>query len=70
MRMTLTEGDLLWYFRHNDMVGIKWQELLHLTDVPRRHDYKPVNASSNMEDLLSKTRVYVLNLLILKKGLF
>lgn len=52
---TITEGDLLWYFRHNDIVGIKWQELLHLTDVPRRHDYEPVNASSNMEDLLSKT---------------
>lgn len=51
---TLTEGDLLWYFRNNDMVGIKWQEMLHLTDVPRRLDYEPVNASSNMEDLLSK----------------
>ncbi|MCM1203706.1 MAG: CBS domain-containing protein [Bacteroidales bacterium] len=51
---TLSEGDLLWYFRHNDMVGIKWQELLHLTDVPRRFDYEPVNASSNIEDLLSK----------------
>ena len=52
---TLTEGDILWYFRHNDaMFAIQHLESLHLTDVPRRHDYEPVNASSNMEDLLSK----------------
>lgn len=51
---TLTEGDILWYCRHNDMVALKWPESLHLTDVPRRNDYDTVNASSNMEDLLSK----------------
>lgn len=52
---TLTEGDILWYFRHNDAISaIQQLESLHLTDVPRRHDYEPVNASSNMEDLLSK----------------
>ena len=51
---TLTEGDILWFCRHNDMVGLKWSESLSLTDVPRRHDYATVNASSNMEDLLSK----------------
>lgn len=52
---TLTEGDLLWYFRHNDIAtGMKWPESLHLTDVPRRHDCIPVNASSDMEDLLTK----------------
>ena len=52
---SLTEGDILWYLRHNDIAtALKWPESLHLTDVPRRHDYEPVNASSNMEDLLSK----------------
>lgn len=52
---TLTEGDILWYFRHNNALDVlKWPESLQLIDVPRRHDYEPVNASSNMEDLLSK----------------
>lgn len=51
---TLTEGDILWYCRHHDMNGFKQSESLYLSDVPRRHDYTPVNASSNMEDLLSK----------------
>jgi len=51
---TLTEGDILWYCRHNDMSGLKWPESLYLTDIPRRNDYATVNASSNMEDLLSK----------------
>lgn len=52
---TLTEGDILWYFRHNDIAtALKWPESLHLTEVPRRLDYEPVNASSDMEDLLSK----------------
>ncbi len=52
---TLTEGDILWYLRHNDIAtALKWSESLHLTEVPRRLDYEPVNASSDMEDLLSK----------------
>lgn len=49
---TLTEGDILWYCRHNDMIGLKWPESLRLTDIPRGHNYRTVNASSNMEDLL------------------
>lgn len=52
---TLTEGDILWYLRHNDIAtALKWPEGLYLTEVPRRLDYEPVNASSDMEDLLSK----------------
>lgn len=51
---TLTEGDILWYCRHNDMEALKQPEDLHLTDIPRRNDYITVHASSNMEDLLSK----------------
>lgn len=52
---TLTEGDILWYLRHNDIAAAsKWPENLHLMEIPRRLDYEPVNASSNMEDLLSK----------------
>lgn len=51
---TLTEGDILWYCRHNDNVMLHKPDNLQLTDIPRRNDYVPVNASSNMEDLLSK----------------
>lgn len=52
---TLTEGDILWYLRHNDIAtALKWPESLHLREIPRRLDYEPVNASSNMEDLCSK----------------
>ncbi|MCM1499288.1 MAG: CBS domain-containing protein [Clostridium sp.] len=52
---TLTQGDILWYLCHNDISTVlKGPEKLQLMDVPRRNDYTPVNASSNMEDLLSK----------------
>ena len=52
---TVTEGDMLWYLFHNDIISTD-NKLSHfpLTDVPRRNDYEPVNASSNMEDLLNK----------------
>ena len=36
------------------MTALEYPESLHLLDVPRRNDYTTVNASSNMEDLLSK----------------
>ena len=51
---TLTEGDILWYCRHNDNAEVLKSDNLPLTDIPRRNDYIPVNASSDMEDLLSK----------------
>ncbi len=52
---TITEGDILWYFHKNDIATtLKQSENLKLTDIPRRLDYEPVNASSNMEDLFSK----------------
>ena len=52
---TITEGDILWYLRHGDQEDfIKWLESVPLADVPRRYDNEPVNASSNMEDLISK----------------
>lgn len=52
---TVTEGDMLWYLLHNDIgMSDKQLEDLPLEAVPRRNDYEPVNASSNMEDLLNK----------------
>lgn len=52
---TLTEGDLLWYFRHNDIsFSTKNLEALPLRMLPHRQNYTPVNASSKIEDMLSK----------------
>lgn len=52
---TITEGDILWHFYENNIPStIKESEGLRLVDISRRLDYEPVNASSNMEDLLSK----------------
>lgn len=52
---TVTEGDMLWYLLHSDMILSDNQlKELPLEAVPRRNDYEPVNASSNMEDLLNK----------------
>ena len=52
---TITEGDTLWYFHKNNVsTSLKQAENLLLTDIPRRLDYEPVNASSTMEDLFSK----------------
>ena len=52
---TVTEGDMLWYLLHSDMdLSNEQLEDLPLEAVPRRNDYEPVNASSNMEDLLNK----------------
>lgn len=52
---TVTEGDMLWYLFHNKIISNdnKLYQYL-LTDVPRRNDYEPVNASSKMEDLVGK----------------
>ena len=52
---TITEGDILWHLRHADKEDfLKWIESVPLMNVPRRYDNEPVNASSNMEDLISK----------------
>lgn len=52
---TVTEGDMLWYLFHSDIISNE-SELRNfpLEKVPRRNDYEPVNASSNMEDLVGK----------------
>ncbi len=52
---TVTEGDMLWYLLHNNMnFNDEQLDTLPLEAVPRRNDYEPVNANSNMEDLVNK----------------
>lgn len=52
---TITEGDILWFLRHQDIAEtLNKPEKIHLNEIPRRQDYEPVNASSKMEDLILK----------------
>lgn len=50
---TITEGDLLWYCKNQLAFDLKASESIPITDLPRRADYQPVKANSNMEDLIS-----------------
>lgn len=51
---SITEGDILWYCKNSLDFGIKAAEQIPVTDIPRRADYQPVKASSNMEDIISR----------------
>ena len=57
---TVTEGDLLWYFKST---GFKFENAhkLPLSDVPMRVKHKPVRIDANMEELieLSKQQNFV-----------
>lgn len=51
---TLTEGDLLWGIKNKLDLSLRDSERIHITEIPRRSDNKPVTADSDMEDLLDK----------------
>lgn len=51
---SITEGDLLWWIKENKNLNIKLAETVPIQSVPRRLDYKAVNAESKMEDLIEK----------------
>ena len=51
---TITEGDLLWYLKKNVNLEMKTIEGIHINDVNRRMDNKPVSINSDIEDLISK----------------
>ncbi len=51
---TITEGDILWYCKNSLDYNMKAAETISITDLPRRADYQPVKADSNMEDLISR----------------
>lgn len=51
---TITEGDLLWYCKSNNTFNMQTAEATPILHVPRRVDYAPVTANSDMEDLISK----------------
>ncbi len=51
---TISEGDVLWYSKDHTQLNICTAEDTPLLSIPRRTDYTPVAANSNMEDLISK----------------
>ena len=51
---SMTEGDILWYCKNILDFNIKAAEQIPVTEIPRRADYQPVKANSNMEDIISR----------------
>ena len=51
---TISEGDLLWGIKRLGVNDIKEMESIPIMAIPRRATYKPVHASSKMEELLDR----------------
>ena len=51
---TLTEGDLLWYIKAQQVMDLKKAENIFISDFLRRTNYTAVSADADMEDLLQK----------------
>lgn len=54
---TITEGDLLWFFKNSTDVTFENAHRHHLSAVPMRMQNKPVYIDANMTDLISKATV-------------
>ena len=52
---TITEGDLLWGIKRYTNLNLKEAENIFIQDFPRKADYTPVSADSDMEDLIRKS---------------
>ena len=52
---TITEGDLLWGIKRYTNLNLKEAENIFIQDFPRKADYAPVSADSDMEDLIRKS---------------
>ena len=48
---TLTEGDILWYLKNKHNLNIFEAEDVKIMDIPRKHDNKPVSASTKLSDI-------------------
>lgn len=51
---TISEGDLLWAMKSRGIADSKAAEAIPILSIPRRANYKPVHADSNMEDLIDR----------------
>ena len=51
---SITEGDLLWGLKSVNLLKLKDAESISIMKISRRHDYRPVRANSNIEDLMER----------------
>lgn len=49
---TITEGDLLWYLKHEADLSFKDTNKVMIRDIPRHQHNKPVSINSQIEDLI------------------
>ncbi|GIP32851.1 CBS domain-containing protein [Paenibacillus sp. J2TS4] len=54
---SVTEGDLLWFFKNNSEVNFDNAHRHSLSEVPLRMQNKSVRIDSNMQDLISLVKV-------------
>lgn len=54
---SLTEGDLLWFFKNNKAITFETSHRHALSEVPFRLQTKTVRIDANMEDLLSLVQI-------------
>lgn len=54
---TVTEGDLLWYFKSRDDLNFESAHLHTLEEIPLRINHETVRINSNMEDLTRLVKV-------------
>lgn len=52
---TLTEGDLLWSIKENKYFSLEKLDNIYISEIKRKRDNLPVNANSNIEDLVEKS---------------
>ena len=51
---SITEGDLLWGIKNKYNLNLKEAELIPITEINRRTDYRAVNINAAIEDLVEK----------------
>lgn len=51
---TITEGDILWFCKKNNMATLNHAEEYFLDDIPKKLEYASVSINSDMEDLISR----------------
>lgn len=51
---TITEGDLLWGIKNQYNLSLKEAEVIPISTIRRRMDYRPVFVGSKMEDMIDR----------------
>jgi CBS domain-containing protein len=51
---TITEGDILWYCKKNNLDSLNHTEDVMLDEIPKKLEYASVSINSDMEDLIAR----------------